>query len=410
MRPVQNQKTVVKKKAAKSALDERAPINPTGSSHSGLELPMHRQIYQVLLREIQNGTYQPGDRLPSETLLCKRFDASRITVAKAIQQLQSERLVSRISGSGTYVEQPERTEAFQFGLLIPELGSTEIFEPICRGMMNSPLAKSHSLIWGHSLADETDRSKAAMQLCQQYISQKVAGVFFAPIEYATESDHTNSDIVAAFERANIPIVLLDRCFKSYPDRAPYDLIGIDNHRAGYTMTRHLLHVGASRIIFLARPNSASTVNARIAGYREALDAHGKQPPYGTGTYFGDFSDISLMSRILADTSPDAIVCANDVTAATVMQSLLKLGVSIPEQVRIVGMDDVSYAKFLPIPLTTLHQNCGEMGAVALSTMLDRLRSPSTSARDILLPCEVVIRESCGAQLGSRQSASAKGQK
>ncbi|MFZ1130874.1 MAG: GntR family transcriptional regulator [Terriglobales bacterium] len=373
-----------------------APGEIDGSSELS-ELPKHRQIYQELLREIRNGTYQPGDRLPSEILLCERFDASRITVAKAIQQLQSEKLVSRISGSGTYVEAPVQTQAFQFGLLIPELGSTEIFEPICRGMMRSPLAKSHSLIWGHSESSLEHRAEAAMQLCQQYISQRVAGVFFAPIEYVGDKDRTNREIVAALEKAKIPIVLLDRCYEKYPDRAPYDLVGIDNHRAGYTMTRHLLNVGAERIIFATRPNSASTVAARIAGYQEALQAHGHEPPC-PGIFRGDFDDIGFIEAMLQEASPDAIVCANDVTAATVMQSLLKLGVAVPEEIRIVGIDDVGYARFLPVPLTTLHQNCPEMGAVALSTMLDRVQFPSTPPREILLPCELIVRESCGIHL------------
>ena len=363
-----------RKKTASAGLEP--PSSSQVDHHNGgtvpLELPRHRQIYQELLREIQNGTYQPGDRLPSEAVLGERFDASRITVAKAIQQLQNEKLVSRISGSGTYIETPQLTQAFQFGLLIPELGSTEIFEPICRGM----------------------------QLCRQYISQKVAGVFFAPIEYAGGRDRTNRDIVAALHKAGIAIVLLDRSFEKYPDRGPYDLVGIDNHRAGYVMTRHLVKVGATRIAFAARPDSASTVTARIAGYREALYAFNKQATK-VGAFRGDFSDPAFVQKILTDASPDAFVCANDVTAATVMQTLLKLGVSVPDQVRITGIDDVSYAKFLPVPLTTLHQNCAEMGSVALSTMLDRLQSPSATPREILLPCELIVRESCGVHLAGK---------
>jgi DNA-binding LacI/PurR family transcriptional regulator len=358
------------------------------------ELPRHRQIYQELLHEIQTGVYKPGDRLPSEAALGERFGTSRITVAKAIQQLQRQSLVSRIAGSGTYVDAPVKVAAFQFGLLIPELGSTEIFEPICQGMMKSPLARTHSLIWGHFAADEAHRAEAAEQLCQQYISQKVSGVFFAPIEYRGARDHANRDIVSALRRANIPIVLLDRCFEKYPDRAPYDLIGIDNHRAGYVMTRHLLQAGANRIAFAARPNSASTVDARIAGYREALLAHEKQLMM-SNVFRGDFSSPEFVARILAESDPDAFVCANDVTAATLMLTLGKLGVSVPSQVKLVGIDDVTYAKYLPVPLTTLHQNCHEMGAVALSTMLDRLQSPEIPPREILLPCQLVVRESCG---------------
>src|SRR3984893_16929373 len=70
------------------------------------EMPRHRAIYEQLLAEIQSGVYKPGDRLPSEAILCERFEASRITVAKAFQSLQRDHLVVRRPGSGTYVEQP----------------------------------------------------------------------------------------------------------------------------------------------------------------------------------------------------------------------------------------------------------------------------------------------------------------
>jgi DNA-binding LacI/PurR family transcriptional regulator len=393
-------------KSSKEAADTKLPSRDAYEGNGGVplpDLPRHRQIYQELLSEIRTGVYKPGDRLPSEAMLGERFDASRITVAKAIQQLQNEKLVSRIAGSGTYVEAPARAEAFQFGLLIPELGSTEIFEPICQGMMKSPLAKAHSLIWGHTAADEPHRAEAAQDLCQQYISQKVSGVFFAPIEYQRPNDSTNREIVAALSRAKIPVVLLDRCYEKYPERAPFDLIGIDNHRAGYIVTRHLLNAGATRIVFAARPNSASTVDARRAGCREALLAHGKSA-VKVGVYRGDFSDSSFVRKIMADVSPDAFVCANDVTAANLMRTLLGLEIPVPQQVRIVGIDDVSYAKFLPVPLTTLHQNCAAMGAVALSTMLDRLQSPSTPPREILLPCELIVRESCGIHLPPKPSS------
>jgi len=67
---------------------------------------------------------------------------------------------------------------------------------------------------------------------------------------------------------------------------------------------------------------------------------------------------------------------------------------------LAGIDDVKYASLLAVPLTTLHQPCGEMGALAVSTMLERLQNPKLPARDILLDCRLVIRESCGARKGS----------
>src|SRR6266849_4907503 len=95
------------------------------------DMPRHRAIYEELLSEIQSGVYKPGERLPSEAVLCERFQASRITVAKAFQSLQRENLVTRRPGSGTYVEKPRQGSSHRFGVLIPDFGTTDIFEPIC---------------------------------------------------------------------------------------------------------------------------------------------------------------------------------------------------------------------------------------------------------------------------------------
>ncbi len=388
----------------KSSRIERTSSSPP----SPIELPRHRAIYEELLTEIRSGVYKSGDRLPSEATLCERFGASRITVAKAIGSLQRQNLVSRRPGSGTYIEAPPACTALQFGLLIPDLGCTEIFEPICRGMMGSPLGKSNSLIWGYSAANEEDREAAAEELCQQYIAQKVSGVFFAPLEHGANKDLANRRIVCALQTARMPVVLLDRCCEKYPARSPFDLVGIDNHRAGFVLTRHLQHAGARRILFAASTNSASTVDERIAGYYEALSARpethdlhhtprdGQHPAYAGAVSDIDVSDSALVSSMLGAERPDAILCVNDLTAARLMKTLELLGIAIPQQMRVVGIDDVNYAKFLPVPLTTIRQDCSEIGATAMSVMLDRLGRPSRTPRDILVQFDLVVRDSCGA--------------
>lgn len=372
-----------------------------------VELPRHRAIYEDLLQEIRGGVYKSGDRLPSEAVLCERFGASRITVAKAIQSLQRQNLVSRRPGSGTYIEAPPASTSLQFGLLIPDLGRTEIFEPICQGMMGSPLGKSNSLIWGYSAVDEEDREVAAEELCQQYIAQKVAGVFFAPLEHTATRDLANRRIICALRQAGMPVVLLDRCYEKYPVRSPFDLVGIDNHRAGYVLTRHLQEQGARRIIFAARSNSASTVDERIAGYYEALHTEAPHTDVVDHDHTGyegaisriDVGDPAQVRSMLAAEQPDAILCANDLTAAHLMKTLDLLGVSIPGQIRVVGIDDVHYAKFFPVPLTTIRQDCAEIGATAMSVMLDRLQQPNRPPRDVLVQFDLIVRESCGANQG-----------
>jgi DNA-binding LacI/PurR family transcriptional regulator len=81
-----------------------------------------------------------------------------------------------------------------------------------------------------------------------------------------------------------------------------------------------------------------------------------------------------------------------------MKTLLEIGVTIPEEIRIAGFDDVSYASLLPVPLTTMHQPCGDIGAAAMSAMLERIGNPSLAPRSILLDAHLVVRRSCGAAL------------
>src|SRR5579862_4106045 len=131
----------------------------------------HRRIFEHLLTAIQSGELKRGDRLPSEAELGKLFDASRITVAKAVHDLQRMGLVTRRPGAGTHVRGEDRPAGRTFGLLIPELGLTEIFEPICHGMMRTHFARPDALLWGNSAVSVQDSAQAAEQMVQSFISQ-----------------------------------------------------------------------------------------------------------------------------------------------------------------------------------------------------------------------------------------------
>lgn len=377
-------KAMERLKKARSAMD--------GGESEG---PKYRVIFQTLRESILSGEYRAGARLPSETDLVRRFGVSRMTIVKAFRELQQQGLVVRRVGSGTYASSRADAGNRLFGLLIPELGQTEIFEPICQGMASVSNSGQHSLLWGNA-AQGQPKEQVAEQLCHQYIAQQVSGVFFAPLELTPAKDEVNRRIVAALDRARIPIVLLDRCFVPYPQRSRYDLVGIDNRRTAYLATQHLAKAGAKRIAFLGKQFSASTVDARVSGYREALLDLGLRNSEDMVTR-GDPADESLIRSVLDIQRPDAFLCANDHTAANLMQTLLRIGRRIPDEIRIAGIDDVKYAGLLPIPLTTLRQPCMELGHVAVSTMLSRLEDPELPPRDILLNCHLVVRESCGSR-------------
>jgi DNA-binding LacI/PurR family transcriptional regulator len=352
----------------------------------------HERIRQTLVDAIASGQYEPGQRLPSESALVRTFGASRPTVNRALRELQLSGVIERRAGSGSFVRADAAARGFTFGLLIPELGRTEIFEPICRGMADAQHGSHHVLLWGSSLADAGHVEEQASQACRQLVAKKVSGVFFAPLELTREKDAINRRIADVFDRARIPIVLLDRDLVPYPGRSRYDLVGIDNRRAGYTVTAHLLKAGCRRVAFVGRPRSAPTVDARISGYREAM-TDAKLTP---SVHRVDPEDGGDITRILTKVRPDGFVCANDYTAAQLLKTLTALGASVPDRVRMVGVDDVKYASLLSVPLTTIHQPCADIGAVAVGTMLERLRSPKLPARDVCLNFHLVVRESSGA--------------
>jgi GntR family transcriptional regulator, arabinose operon transcriptional repressor len=363
----------------------------------------HKQVYEYLHGSIQSGALKAGDRLPSEAELGEMFAASRITVAKAVLELQRMGLVTRRPGAGTHVLAQRQTSGYTFGLLIPELGLTEIFEPICHGMMRTPFTRPDALLWGNTSGSVRESAKEAEQMAQSYISQGVSGVFFAPLELTSDKDTANHRIARMLEKARIPLVLLDRCYLPYPERSNHDLVGIDNRRAGFLATRHLLKLGARKLVFLGEVQAAPTVDARITGFYEAMRAEGILPERDLA-WRGSPVDDGFVKQLLSETKPEGIVCANDLTAARLMQTLQGMGIAIPEELRIVGIDDVKYANLLSVPLTTVHQDCAGIGALAMATMLERIEHPELPVRDVDAPIWLVERRSCGGYLNTALSS------
>jgi GntR family transcriptional regulator of arabinose operon len=358
----------------------------------------HRRIFEHVLADIESGRLKDGERLPAEVELVKQFDSSRPTVARALRDLQNLGLVERKVGSGTYVRKAQKPiESWRFGLLIPGLGSTEIFEPICGQLARLAQRQHHTLLWG-DFGDKRGNVDPALieQVCDSYIRQMVAGVFFAPLELTEDKDRVNQSVISALEAAGIPIILLDRDIVAFPQRSRFDLVGIDNRRAGFLIADHLIKLGCRQIDFLARPDSAPTVMLRIAGYREALLSSGITPD-PQWIHSSEPTDEKFVQRIVGD-GAEAVICANDLTAANLMRTLDVLGCPVPQKIRVAGFDDVRYAELLRPSLTTIHQPCMDIGTIAMQVMLERIENPAFPPRDILAQPTLIVRQSCGAAL------------
>src|SRR4051812_12517119 len=365
--------------------------------------PKHSRVSQALLAEIASGKYGKSGRLPSETQLVKRFQVSRPTVARALRDLQNQGLIERRVGSGSYVSSrppagPPRSLR-QLGLLIPGLGTTEVFEAICGELAGLARVRGYGLLWGgagpRAREDRDIGVDDAEDLCEQFIRARVAGVFFAPFEHTARRHEVNVRLAERLRKAGIAVVLLDRDLADFPARSGFDLVGIDNFAGGYALADHLLKLGCRSPAFAVRPHSAPTVRARIAGAREAILDRGLPVPPDF-VRLGEPDDPSFALGLAGGGRLDAILCANDDLAARLLRSLEKAGFRVPDDVRIVGFDDARYATMLSVPLTTMHQPCRELAVVALATMLDRIADPALPPRCLTLAATLVVRESCGA--------------
>ncbi len=344
--------------------------------------------------------------MPSESQLVRRFGVSRPTVARALRVLEEQGLCERRAGSGTFAKlggkhQPGLAAATGLlALLIPDLGNTEIFQLICGEIASLARVNNYSLVWGGSThpALDTDVSlQHAEELCHQFIQRRVSGVFFAPFELVPEKEEANRRIAVMLREAGIPVVLLDRDLVPFPLRSDFDVVGIDNVAGGHLLAEHLIKLGCRRIEFVARPLSAPTVDARIAGVREALSRR-RIEAEANWVHIGELDDRKFARELLRTPLPDVFVCANDHTAARLLRLMHQERIRVPEDVRVVGFDDVKFATLVSPPLTTVQQPCRDIALTAFRVMLDRQADPTLPACHHTIAPRLVVRDSCGAYL------------
>ena len=195
----------------------------------------------------------------------------------------------------------------------------------------------------------------------------------------------------------IPLVMVNRTVPGFAA----DAVRLDNRDAGKIVAKHLFGLGHRSLAFVGGLESTSTNTDRREGFISALDDLGVELP-PSHILHGEFtreSGYALAQQFMAlSPPPTAFFCADDQIALGAIDAILDAGLRVPEDVAVVGVDDVPAASLRQVGLTTVRQPAAEMGRRAARLLMERIREPGGEQIDILLRPRLIVRRTCGGRV------------
>ncbi len=336
------------------------------------------------------GATRGADRRPTINDIARRAGLSKASVSRALNGKQdvdpdTRQRVMKLATQMGYVPSASARALSNgrsncLGLLVPTLTWPWILE-VLRGVAAEIESSGYSLIL-YTTAEGEESERAFMS--QVVPAGAVDGLALViPLGML--------DYVERLAKGGLPVVVVD-------DRGHYpDLptVATTNVEGGRTATRHLHEQGRQRIAMLNGPHDFGCNRERLEGYKSALKEAGLRfdPRHVIDSDFKETGGASAMSALLeADPRLDAVFVANDIMAFGAMRALRSAGRLIPDDVAVVGFDDVPASAMTHPPLTTIRQPLYEMGRTAASMVMAAVRGEPIAQR-IELPTSLVIRES-----------------
>ncbi len=200
-------------------------------------------------------------------------------------------------------------------------------------------------------------------------------------------------LIRALLERQMPFILIGR----HPTDQRVSYIDVDNRHSAREMVAYMLRLGYRRIATVSGPANMIAGNDRLEGYQLALRERGLIPDPAL-IASGDFTEAGAYTatRRLLMHEPDAIFCASDAMAMGALRALREAGKRVPEDIGLAGFDDIPMASRTDPPLTTVRQPIHRTGAVAAETLIDLIEEGESRPRRVILPTELVIRNSCKA--------------
>jgi LacI family transcriptional regulator len=278
-----------------------------------------------------------------------------------------------------------RNETRLIGMLIPD-NSNPYFAEIARTIEDRGFSAGYSVILCNSDGSEAKEGAYVEKL----LSKQIDGMILISSSNSFKPLHT-------ILGARVPCVVADRELGDLE----VDQVLIDNEQGGYLAGKHLIGLGHRRIGYIAGPNSLSLSVHRLTGLRSALREGGIDLPEAAVVQ-GDFQfegGVKGVRRLL-DAVPGltAVFAANDRMAVGAIATLMRAGLRVPQDVSVLGYDNIPLAAAMWPALTTIAQPTGDLGNMIITLLLERIqaRGEDLKPRRVLLPVQLIERESCEA--------------
>lgn len=375
-------------------------IDPSDST------PLYQQIAADIRAQIVAGTLAVGARLDPNRDLVNRYDVSIVTVNKALTLLVSEGLIYTRVGRGTFVARapiPVFTrggaEAGPIGFVLSDLTSP-YFSLIAYAAQERADARGYGLVFASSSRGVDNEEQQIRRLRRLGV-----GAF---IIASMRRSYRIDEPIRELQRDGIPFLMV-----SFTEGEDVPYVGTDLEHTGYIATRHLLDAGRKRIGYLSDQRGSPPGEMRRKGFRQALaeaderarpEFEFEYPMVGEGQDYWSGYAVGEQVAALSD-RPDAMLVFNDLGALGFEDALLDCGIRVPEEIAVVGVDDIEESARARVPLTTVRQPTRRIGALAVDTLIDWLAGTPRPIRQLFDP-ELVIRESCGTAQGEAVPRSA----
>ncbi|GGE26198.1 DNA-binding transcriptional regulator CytR [Pullulanibacillus camelliae] len=210
------------------------------------------------------------------------------------------------------------------------------------------------------------------------------------------SDHILQDLAN-----ELPLVITP----DSSDDAIVPTVVVDNVGSSQRATEHLISLGHRRLAHIAGPLHLSSSKSRLEGYRQALHENGIRFDHelvkaGDFTIQAGFKQMEQL--LLMEVPPTAVFCASDEIAMGAIKRIKQHGLKVPEDIAIVGFDNVKFSSIFEPALTTMAQPLEEMGRQSMKVLIDRMNGKTLSKNHFIYSADLIIRESCGAHLNKRE--------